>query len=414
MPVAAVVAALDTKGAEVVYACRRLQARAVATLLIDIGVLGEPTATADVRREAVAEAAGTTLAALVAEGDRGRAMEAMARGTAAIVRRLHEEGRIDGVVGLGGSAGASVATAAMRALPIGVPKLLVSTVVNGDTRPYVGTSDLTMMYPVVDIAGLNRISRRVIDNAAGAMAGLIGAQVARDGADDSRPLVAATMFGVTTPCVSRVQARLTELGCEVLVFHATGAGGDAMEALVRSGSVDVVVDVTTTELADELAGGVCAPGPGRLDLAAGPPVPRVVSLGALDMVNFGPPDTVPDRYASRTLYRHNPEVTLLRTNAEECAELGRRIAARLACAIGPVALAIPRGGLSAIDRPGEPFAAPDADEALFAALLGALPPHVAVHDLPLHINDPDFADAIVEIARRFVPTPAGVTPRGDV
>src|SRR5262245_44082520 len=246
----------------------------------------------------------------------------MGAGAEAVVTRLYREGRIDGILALGGSGGSSIATRAMRALPVGVPKLMVSTVASGDTRPYVGAVDVTMMYSVVDIAGVNRISARIMANAAGAIAGMVKAEVPTLA---EKPLVGASMFGVTTPCVTRARERLDELGYEVLVFHATGAGGQSLEALVRGGFLAGVLDATTTELADELVGGVLSAGPDRLEAAGAAGVPQVVSLGALDMVNFGPRETVPAQFEERNLYVHNPTVTLMRTTPDECRELGRRI-----------------------------------------------------------------------------------------
>ena len=399
MSAVVVIGTLDTKGGELAYARERLRGAGVETILVDVGVLGEPATPGDISRREVASAAGADLDQLVARGDRGQAVDTMAQGATAVVQRLYTEGRLAGVLALGGSAGASIATAAMRSLPVGVPKLIVSTVVCGDTRPYVGASDITMMYPVVDIAGLNKISTRIIANAAGAIGGMLAAAPVID--RETRPLVAATMFGVTTPCVTHAQARLDELGYEVMVFHATGAGGDSMEALVQDGYFDAVLDITTTELADELAGGIHAAGPQRLNLETHPGVPRVVSLGALDMVNFGPLNTVPDRYRTRQLYRHNAAVTLMRTDAGECAALGRLLAARLNEATAPVALLVPRLGVSAIDAEGQPFFEPEADAALFEAVLDAVAPDVEVHDLPLHLNDPEFADAAAALVHRF-------------
>src|SRR4029077_8800781 len=290
----------------------------------------------------VARAGGADVAALAAAGDRGAAVTAMALGAEAIVKRLHAEGRLDGILALGGPGGSSIPTRAMRALPVGVPKLMVSTLASGDTRPYVGAVDVTMMYSVVDISGVNRISARIMANAAGAMAGMVQATVP---ALETRPLVAATMFGVTTPCVTEARERLEELGYEVLVFHATGAGGRSMEALVKAGYLAGVLDVTTTELAGELVGGGLSPGPERLTAAGSSGLPQVVSLGALDMVNFGPRETVPPRFESRNLYVHNPTVTLMRTTPEECRELGREIGRKLSEATGPTALFVPLRGV---------------------------------------------------------------------
>jgi uncharacterized protein (UPF0261 family) len=328
-------------------------------------------------------------------------MAAMRAGVLAVVTDLHRRGRLDGSLAVGGSGGAALAAAAMQALPVGVPKLIVSTMAAGDTRPYVGESDIAMLYPVVDIAGLNRVSRQVLGNAAAAMAGMVAASAGRGAGGniapgDDRPLIGATMFGVTTPCGTAARERLEALGYEVLVFHATGTGGRAMEGLVRSGFIAGVLDVTTTELADELVGGVLSAGPDRLTAAGGLGIPQVVSLGALDMVNFGPPDTVPARFRERRLYEHNASVTLLRTSVEECRELGRILAGKLNAATGPTTVFIPRGGLSMIDVPGGAFHDPAADDALFEALLAHLDPRVEVVDLPVEINDPSFGPAMAD------------------
>src|SRR6185295_18502143 len=287
---------------------------------------------ADVSADEVAAAGGAKRRELASAGDRSAAMAAMRAGVLAIVADLHQRGRLDGILALGGSGGAALAAAAMQALPVGVPKLIVSTMAAGDTRPYVGESDIAMLYPVVDIAGLNRLSRQVLGNAAAAMAGMVAANAGDRGSaapGEARPLIGATMFGVTTPCVTAARERLEALGYEVLVFHATGTGGRAMEGLIRSGFLAGVLDVTTTELADELVGGVLSAGPDRLTAAGALGIPQVVSLGALDMVNFGPPDTVPAPFRARRLYEHNASVTLLRTSVEECRELGRILAGKL-------------------------------------------------------------------------------------
>ncbi|MFL5762165.1 MAG: Tm-1-like ATP-binding domain-containing protein [Thermomicrobiales bacterium] len=390
------VGTLDTKGDEYEFVRRCLTEFGVDTLLIDAGILGPPRANPDISRAEVAQAAGLDLSTLVDGGDRGGAIDAMARGATAIVTRLHDEGRLDGIIGLGGSGGSTLIGAVMRALPVGVPKVLVSTVAIGDTRAYVGSADVMMLYPVVDIAGINRVSAQILTNAAAAIAGMAKARTSYRPLQTGRPLIAATMFGVTTPCVTVARERLEELGYEVLVFHATGAGGDAMEALVRSGLVQGVLDITTTELADTLAGGVCAAGPDRLAAAGEVGIPQVVSLGALDMVNFGPMETVPDRYAGRQFHRHNAAVTLMRTTAEECAELGRRIAERLNAARGPVRLFMPLRGVSMIATEDQPFHDPIADAALFDALRRYLEPKVELHAFDTDINDPAFARAMAD------------------
>jgi uncharacterized protein (UPF0261 family) len=385
---------LDTKGAEYAFLRDRLLEHGVDVVLVDAGVQGEPGIEADVPRDEVARAAGADVEALAAAGDRGAAVEAMARGAAAIVERLHGEGRLDGVVGMGGTGGTSLVTHAMQRLPVGVPKLMVSTVGSGDTRPYVGAVDITMMYSVVDIAGVNQISARIIGNAAAAIAGMAAATIPEPG--ETKPLIGASMFGVTTPCVTAARERLEELGYEVLVFHQTGTGGQSMEELVRAGYIAGVLDVTTTELCDELVGGVLAAHPERLEVAGAVGVPQVVSLGALDMVNFGPMDTVPEAFRSRNLYVHNPSVTLMRTTPEECAELGRRVARKLSTATGPTALFVPLRGVSMIATEGQPFHDPAADEALFAAVREGLEPGVELHELDMDVNDPRFALLMAE------------------
>ena len=381
---------LDTKGREYDYLRDRLRAEGVEVVLVDAGVF-DPLADADVAREEVAAAAGADVATLVDAGDRGAAVDTMGRGAAEVVRRLHAEGRLDGILAVGGSGNSSIAAQAMRVLPVGVPKLIVSTLASGDTRPYVGATDVSMTYSVVDISGLNRISERILANAAGAIAGMAKVQVEER---PGRPLVGATMFGVTTPCVTRARERLEELGYEVLVFHATGTGGQSMEALARGGFLAGVLDITTTELADDLVGGVLSAGPDRLEAAGELGLPQVVSLGALDMVNFGPRETVPEQFEARSLYVHNPTVTLMRTTPEECAELGRRIARKLSAAKGPTALFVPLRGVSMIATEGGPFHDPAADEALFSALRESLGESVELHELDLDVNDPAFAEAM--------------------
>jgi uncharacterized protein (UPF0261 family) len=383
---------LDTKGAEYEYLRERLQEHGVDVILVDAGVLGEPTTKPDISREEVARAAGSDIEKLVAAGDRGAAVETMSRGAAAIVERLHREGRLDAVVGMGGTGGTSLVTHAMQRLPVGVPKLMVSTVASGDTRPYVGAVDTSMMYSVVDIAGVNQISARIIGNAAAAIAGMAQATIPEQ--KETRPLIGASMFGVTTPCVTKARERLEELGYEVLVFHQTGTGGQSMEELVRAGFIKGVLDVTTTELCDELVGGVLAAHPKRLEVAGSMGVPQVVSLGALDMVNFGPKDTVPEKFRGRTLHVHNPSVTLMRTTPDECAELGRRIARKLSSATGPTALFVPLKGVSMIATEGQPFYDRASDEALFSAVRENLGPNVELHELDTDINDPEFALAM--------------------
>lgn len=383
-------ATLDTKGAEAALVRDRLRALGVDVIVVDAGCIGEPAYRGDVTREQVFAAAGTSLEALRQRQDRGAAVTQAAAGATALVRAAFEQGRVDGVLALGGSAGTTIGTSAMRALPLGVAKLMVSTLGSGQVRQYVGDKDILMFNSVVDIAGINRISRSILNNAAAAMAGMVQNR-APDFADD-RPLVAATMFGVTTPCVQRARAILEEAGYEVLVFHATGNGGQAMESLIAEGIIAGVLDITTTELADELVGGILTAGPDRLTAAARRGVPQVVSVGATDMVNFGPPDTVPERFRRRQFYQHNPTVTLMRTTVEENARLGEEIGRKVAASRGPAAIILPQRGVSAIDRTGEAFDDPAARRALLDAVRrnGG---QIEVVDLDLHINDAQFAEA---------------------
>ena len=389
-----VIGTLDTKGEEIGFARDVVESQGLDVHVVDVGVMGEPTIEPDTSAEAVAEAAGTTLERLRADADRGAAMGAMGEGAAAVAERLHEDGTLKGVLGLGGSGNTSIATTAMRALPVGVPKLMVSTMASGDTEPYVGSRDVTMMYSVADIEGLNQLSRTVIANAALAVAGMVANDPGID--VEEKPTIGITMFGVTTPCVKTARKMLEDRGYETIVFHATGTGGRAMEDLIREGVVDGVLDVTTTEWADELVGGVLNAGPERLDAAGEAGIPQVVSTGALDMVNFGPRDSVPDEFEGRRFHVHNPQVTLMRTTPEENAELGRIVAEKLNAATGPTALALPLGGVSMLDVEGEDFHDPDADAALFDALREHLDDDVELLELDVPINDDAFAEAMVE------------------
>jgi uncharacterized protein (UPF0261 family) len=400
MATVVLVGTLDTKGLEYGHVRGELLAQGVEVVLVDAGVLGAPLTPPDITREAVAAAADVDLHALVAAADRGAAVEAMARGAASIVAGLYRAGRLDAVLGLGGSGGSALVSAAMRELPVGVPKLLVSTVAAGDTRPYVGAVDLTLMHSVVDIAGINGISERILANAAAAAAGMAKRHASFAPRFGGKPVVGATMFGVTTPCVTAARERLEELGYEVLVFHATGSGGRSMEQLVRDGFITAVLDATTTELADDLVGGVFSAGPDRGEVAGAMGLPQVVSLGALDMVNFGPIETVPTRFADRLLYRHNPTVTLMRTTPEECAELGRRLARKLNAARGPVTLFVPLKGISLIAAAGQVFHDPAADSSLLGALREHLSGNVEVVEMDTDINDPAFARAMADTLHR--------------
>ena len=387
-----IVGTLDTKGEEIGFARDVLEAQGVDVHVVDVGVMGDPEFEPDTTASEVAEAAGTTLDALREAGDRGEAIEAMGEGASAVTTHLHDAGRLDGVLGLGGSGNTSIATAAMRALPVGVPKVMVSTMASGDTEPYVGARDVMMLYSVADIEGLNRLSRQVIANAALAMVGMVTNDP--DVEVEDKPTVGITMFGVTTPCVQAARKYLEDRGYETIVFHATGTGGRAMESLVEEGVIDGVLDVTTTEWADELVGGVLSAGPDRLDAAGAAAIPQVVSTGALDMVNFGPRDSVPEEFDGRQFHVHNPQVTLMRTTPEENAELGQIVAEKLNAATGPTALALPLGGVSMLDVEGEEFHDPEADRALFDALREGIDDDVELLELDADVNDEEFARTI--------------------
>ncbi|MGH6904796.1 MAG: Tm-1-like ATP-binding domain-containing protein [Geminicoccaceae bacterium] len=390
-----VVGTCDTKGDELVYVRDRIEAAGVPTVLVDLGIRSDG-GRADVIPQAVA-AHHPDGAAAVFGADRGRAIAAMAEAFARFVTTRDD---IGGMIGLGGSGGTALITPAMRALPVGTPKVMVSTVASGNVAPYVGPCDICMMYSVTDVAGLSRVSRRVLGNAAHALAGMMAHQVPQTRGD--RPAVGLTMFGVTTPCVEQVSAAL-EADYDCLVFHATGTGGQSMEKLVDSGLVVGVIDVTTTELCDLLMGGVFSAGEDRLGAIARTGVPYVGSCGALDMVNFGAIATVPARYRKRNLYVHNPQVTLMRTTAKENRSMGEWIGTKLNACEGEVRFLIPEGGVSMIDAPGQPFHDPAADAALFAALeatVGQTPRRRLIR-LPHHLNDPAFAQALVASFREI-------------
>lgn len=388
---------LDTKGSEFRYAKKIIESRGHHTILVDVGILGKPQIEPDITRKSVAKKGGVDIDVLIEKGDRGEAIDVMMEGAAQIINELFEQGSLQGIISLGGSGGTIIATHVMRQLPVGVPKVMLSTVASGDTRPYVGEKDITMMYSVVDVAGINRISASIIANAAGAICGMVETEVEVD-EKENRPLIAASMFGVTTTCVDHVREKLDEQGYEVLVFHATGTGGQAMEGLIEDGYFTGVVDITTTEIADELIGGVLSAGPNRLEAAsiAG------VSLGALDMVNFWAFDTVPEKYQGRNLYKHNPNVTLMRTTEEESKMIGEVIAQKLNRASEKTALLIPLRGVSAIDASGQPFYDAMANQALFETIRKKLKPHVELIEVDAHINDPEFAEVAVNKLLEYI------------
>ena len=389
-----VVGTMDTKGEEFAFITDHIEYSEVSTCVVDTGILGEPLFIPDVSADEVAQAAGSSLKALRDEGDRGNSIAVMAQGAATLIAGKHAAGEIDGIISLGGSAGTTIGTTAMQALPVGVPKLMVSTLASGDTSPYVQSKDICMMYSVVDISGINRLSRQILTNAARAVVGMVTA--AAPEATDDKPLIAATMFGVTTPCVTKAREILEAAGYEVLVFHATGTGGRAMEDLVKGGFLAGVLDVTTTELADELVGGILSAGPERLEAAGQAGLPQVIAPGALDMVNFGPSDTVPEKFSERHFYQHNPTVTLMRTTPEETAELGKIMAHKLSEANGPTTVLIPVQGVSAIDKTGQPFDSPEARDAWRENLKAYIADNVTVIEMDVHINDDEFATKLAE------------------
>jgi uncharacterized protein (UPF0261 family) len=401
MPTIAILGTMDTKGDEHAFVAELIRKRGHQTLVIDVGTAGPPTLQPDVTREEVVAMAGADLGEIMARNDRGVAVTAMTRAAPIALEKLQEAGRIDGVISLGGGGGTAIGTAAMRALPLGFPKLMVSTLASGNTAHYVGVKDITMMPSVVDVAGLNRVSRLILTRAAGAICGMV--EMTPPAAQD-KPIVVASMFGNTTKCVECARKILEDAGYEVLVFHATGTGGRSMEALIASGLVAGVLDVTTTEWADELVGGFLSAGPTRLEAAARAGIPAVVAPGCLDMVNFFGPDTVPAKFANRILYHHNPQVTLMRTNAEESAQLGRILGVKLNISTGPVAVLIPKKAISVISAPGQPFHDPSADQALFDEIRANLRKDIEVQELDCEINDPEFAEAAARVLLRLMAT----------
>lgn len=397
MPTIAILGTMDTKGLEHGFVAELIRQRGHDVLVIDVGTLSEPRLKPSITRNEVAAAAGFDFAALTAKKDRGEAVTAMSQGAPVILAKLAAEGRIHGVISLGGGGGTAIATAAMRALPVGFPKVMVSTLASGNVAPYVGVKDIVMFPSVVDIAGLNRISRQLLTRAAGAICGMVEMPVP---AATDKPIIVASQFGNTTPCIEHAKRILENAGYEVVVFAATGTGGRTMESLIETGLVAGVLDITTTEWADELVGGVLTAGPNRLEAAAKAGIPAVVSTGCLDMVNFGPPETVPAKFANRKFYQHNPQVTLMRTTPEECAQLGKILADKLNRSTGPVTVVLPLRGGSMIGAPGGPFHDPAADTALFSALKQSLRADIPVQELDCAINDAVFADACAKTLLR--------------
>ncbi len=390
----AILGTLDTKGEEHEFLAGLISSRGHTPRLIDVGGRAAPTVVPQVTREAVAQAAGIDLDAVLEKNDRGALVAAMSTAAAAYIQQAHQRGELDGIISLGGSGGTAIACSAMRVLPIGFPKVMVSTMASGDVQPYVREKDIVMVPSIVDVAGLNRFSRLIFTRATGALCGMLESEAV---SEEERPIIVASMFGNTTECVQRAKAALEAEGFEVLVFHATGTGGRTMESLIASGLVAGVFDVTTTEWADEYVGGILGAGPDRLTAAARHGVPAVVAPGCVDMVNFGEPDSVPAQFAGRQFYQHNPQVTLMRTSVEESRGIGKVIASKLNASTGPVSLLLPTKALSVIGAPGESFHLPEADEALFAALRQNLREGIEVKEFSGTINDAGFVDLAVKV-----------------
>lgn len=390
----AIIGTLDTKGPEHRYLKEQIESWGVSTIVINTGPLGKPSFTPDISAEQVAGAGGEILTDLINKGERAKSIEVMSRGAVAIVKDLYDRGKIHGVISLGGGQGTVIGSAAMQALPVGVPKLMVSTIASVDPQPFVDIKDVTMMNPVVDIAGLNCILKLIIRNAAAAVAGMVKVQKE---AESGKPRIGMTMYGITTPCVTRVKDILEAAGFEVLVFAATGVGDRAMEDLVQKGYIQGVVDITTTNVGQELIGGINHAGPKRLEEAGAKGIPQVISLGALDVVNFLRPETVPAKFQGRKFHMHNPTVTLMRTSVEENIQAGKVMAAKLNQAKGPVTVVIPLKGLSAYDIIGQPFYDTQADAALFKSLKEHLNDKIKLLVMDNHINDPQFAEKIASL-----------------
>jgi uncharacterized protein (UPF0261 family) len=389
----AIVGALDTKGEEFAFLKSEIEKRGCATIVVDTGVLGEALFEAEIARELVAKSGGAKLADLIDRNDRGEAMAVMTKGIAEVSRELFEANKIDGIISMGGGGGTVIGTSAMRVLPVGFPKLMVSTLASGDTSAYVGTADITMMPSVVDVAGVNRISRRIYSNAAGAICGMVTGEPAPG---EDKPLIAASMFGNTTTAVDHAREIMESQGYEVLVFHATGTGGRTMESLVADKYIAGVLDITTTEWADEVCGGVLSAGPERLEAAAAEGIPQVVVPGCIDMCNFWALDSVPEKYSERIFYEWNPNVTLMRTTPEENQRMGQIFTEKLNASAGPVAVLIPLKGFSQLDLEGGPFYWPEANQAFIAALKRDLREDIPVTELDCDINDPEFSALVAE------------------
>ncbi len=395
-----IVGALDTKGEEFAYVKALLKKKHCKTIVVDFGVLGEPAFEPDISRGTVAAAGGGSIEHFRFGEHKDEAMQVMGAGLAMIVRQLYDAGQLDGIIGMGGSGGTSIATAGMRTLPVGVPKLMVSTIGGGDVSAYTGSKDITFMPSIVDVAGFNRISRLIYTNAAGAIAGMVSVSAPEETSD--KPLVVASMFGNTTKAVDHARSLLENSGYEVLVFHATGSGGKTMESLIADGLITASLDMTTTELADEVCGGVLSSGPDRCWAASRAGIPAVLVPGCVDMANFWGMDTVPEKYKGRNLYQWNPNVTLMRTNVEENMKMGEMLAAAANAATAPVQILLPLQGVSQLDSLGGAFWDPEADRACYEAIKRNLRPDIPVIEIDHNINDPEFSGQVAETLLRML------------
>ena len=396
------VGSLDTKGQEFAFIKKLIEQEGLNTLVVDFGVMGQPLFEPDIKRAEVVQAAGGDLAYLASGDHKDEAMKTMATGLTVVIRRLFDESKLDGIIGMGGSGGTSIATTGMRTLPVGVPKVMVSTVGGSDVSAYAGTKDITFMPSIVDVAGINSISSTIYANAAGAVAGMVKMEQPEMG--EAKPLITASMFGNTTEAVDRARKMLENSDYEVLVFHATGTGGRTMESLITDGYIVGSLDITTTELADEVCGGVFSAGPERGLAASRAGIPAVIVPGCVDMANFWGMETVPDKYKDRNLYAWNPNVTLMRTNVEENVRMGEMIAAAANAATAPVTILLPLKGVSMLDSPGGRFWDPVVDRACYNTIKQRVKADVPVIELDYNVNDPEFADKVAETLLEMLKT----------
>mgnify|MGYP001135621336 CR=1 FL=1 len=384
-----IVGALDTKGQEFKFVKDLIEKEGLDTLVVDFGVLGKPGFKPDISRDEVAKKGGHEISEFADGGHKDDAMKTMAKGLKETVTQLYEDGKLDGIIGMGGSGGTSITTTAMRALPVGVPKVMVSTMGGGDVSPFAGTKDITFMPSIVDVSGINSISSNIYANAAGAITGMVKTEKPDTG--EEKPLITASMFGNTTTAVDHARGILESEGYEVLVFHATGTGGKTMEGLITDGYISACLDITTTELADEVCGGILSAGPDRLKAAAHKGIPAIIVPGCVDMANFGGIETVPEKYKDRNLYEWNPNVTLLRTNIEENKKIGKMIAQAANESKAPVVILLPLQGVSMLDSEGGRFWNPEADAACYDAIKANIKPEIKIIESDHNINDPEFS-----------------------